>query len=92
MPPGREAEQRLTAHLRTVTSREIDLVRLDEAPPLLRFEIARDGRLLVERVPHLWSDTRARAMTDWWDWAPTARLFQRGAVARLRAEVSRGPA
>ena len=72
------------------TGRRTEIVALETAPPLLRFEIARDGRLLLERVPHEWSDFRARAMVDWWDWAPTARLFHRAAAARLRAQVGHG--
>jgi hypothetical protein len=30
-------------------------------------------------------------MTDWWDWAPTARLLNQAAVERLRATVADGP-
>jgi hypothetical protein len=67
-------------------------VLLNEAPPLLRFEIARDGQLLLERDPYAWSDFRAHAMIDWWDWAPTARLAQETMMTRLREEAHRGPA
>jgi predicted nucleotidyltransferase len=63
---------------------QLDVVYLDEAPPLLRFEIARDGVLLLERSPHLWQDFKARAMLDWWDWAPTARRIYAAACQRLR--------
>lgn len=72
--------------------RDVDLIALESAPPLLRFEIAKDGRVLLERTRHLWSDFRARAMVDWWDWAPLARRFHRAAAARLRAQANRGPA
>ena len=78
--------------LERATGRTVDVIALETAPPLLRFEIARDGRVLVERTPHIWSDFAARAMVDWWDWAPMARRFHHAAAARLRAEVSRGPA
>jgi predicted nucleotidyltransferase len=88
---GRENAAALEVALARVTRRRVDLVRLDVAPPLLRFEIARDGRLLLERTPHAWTDFRARAMTDWWDWAPTARLLNQAAVERLRATVADGP-
>lgn len=74
-----------------LVSRPVDIVRMDEAPPLLRFEIARDGILLVERQAHAWSDFRARAMVDWWDWAPTARAIQAAAVRRLREGLAHGP-
>jgi uncharacterized protein len=81
----------LAVTLERASGRTVDLTALEQAPPLLRFEIARDGRVLLERTPHLWSDFKARAMIDWWDWAPFARRFQQAAAARLRAQVLRGP-
>src|SRR5205823_482042 len=60
---------------------------LDTAPPQLRFEIARSGVLLFERTNGAWTRERARAMVDWWDWAPLARRIHDRAVARLRTEA-----
>lgn len=70
--------------------REVDVTDLDSAPPLLRFQIARDGVLLVEREPHAWTRFKARAMVDWWDWAPTARRLHKLYVQRLREETAHG--
>lgn len=67
--------------------RDVDLVDLRRAPPLLRFEISRDGVLLLEREPDTWTSFKARAMVDWWDWAPTARFLHRAAAARLRRQL-----
>ena len=80
----------LEAALGRACRRTVELVPLDRAPPLLRFEIARDGRVLLDRSPHAWVDFRARAMTDWWDWAPTARFLNSAAAARLRAALADG--
>lgn len=80
----------LALKLERATGRRVDLIDLASAPPLLRFEIARDGRVLVERQPYLWSDFKARAMVDWWDWAPIARRFHAAAAARLRTQVTDG--
>ena len=80
------------ADLSRAVGRPVDLVALETAPPLLRFEIARDGAVVLERIPHVWSDFRARAMVDWWDWAPLARRFHQAAARRLQEQVSRGPA
>ncbi len=91
-PDSSRARQRVEVDLGRAAGRPVDLIFLGEAPPLLRFEIARDGHVLVERRPYLWSDFKARAMRDWWDWAPYARRIQTAAIARLRAEASRGPA
>ena len=87
---GQESTAGLEVALARATGRRLDLVGLDTAPPLLRFEIARDGQLLLERTPHAWVDFRARAMTDWWDWAPTARFFHAAAASRLRAALADG--
>lgn len=90
----RDAERSpmLRVELERAAGRPVDLIWLEESPPLLRFEIARDGVVLVERVPHLWADFRAHAMIDWWDWMPTARMMHRVADARVRDEAGRGPA
>jgi uncharacterized protein YutE (UPF0331/DUF86 family)/predicted nucleotidyltransferase len=85
-----DGENMLQVRLARATGRSVDLVALDTAPPLLRFEIARDGQLLLERTPHLWSDFKAKAMVDWWDWAPIARRFQAAAAARLRRQAHGG--
>ncbi len=70
--------------------RAIDLVQLAEAPPLLRFAIASDGQLLQE--PGAWTEFKARAMVDWWDFAPTARMIHAAAIRRLREEGDDGQA
>ena len=67
--------------------RTVDLVDLRRAPPLLRFEIARDGVPILERGEDAWVRFKARAMLDWWDWAPFARRFNQLAARRLREEV-----
>ena len=75
--------ERIEIELGRSTRRRVDVVLLDEAPPLLRFEIAKDGIVLVEREKHAWADFRARAMLDWWDWAPVARTIEDGLIAGL---------
>lgn len=81
----------LAVTLARIAGREVDLIPLETAPPLLRFEIARDGAVLIQRAPHLWPDFRARAMVDWWEWAPLARRFATAAMARLQAQADHGP-
>jgi predicted nucleotidyltransferase len=74
-----------------VVARPVDIVHLSSAPPQLRFEIAREGRMLLEHRLHAWADFRARAMIDWWDWSPTARLIHSAAARRLHQQVKHGP-
>ncbi len=82
----------LEVALSRAAGREVDLVSLRDAPPLLRFEVARDGVVILEPVPHAWADFKAKAMIDWWDWAPTARAMHAASIARLREGIARGPA
>jgi hypothetical protein len=89
---GGQSASDLVVALERAAGRRVDLVTLDDAPPLLRFEIARDGIVLVEREPHAWADFRARAMIDWWDWAPTARMMHGVMAERVRQEAVRGSA
>jgi predicted nucleotidyltransferase len=89
---GADSSPTLRVALERAAGRPVDLVWLDEAPPLLRFEIARDGIVLLERDAHLWAEFRAHALIDWWDWAPTARLMHEAMTARLREEAGHGPA
>lgn len=74
----------------SVVPRPVDLVDLRRAPPLLRFEIARDGVVLVEGREGEWRRFREQAMLDWWDWAPFARMFHQLAAQRLREELVHG--
>jgi predicted nucleotidyltransferase len=86
-PDTPELRVKIEAELGRAAKRQVDLVFLESTPPLLRFEIARDGVLLVARDRNDWVDFRTRAMLDWWDWAPTARLIDEAAIRRLREKA-----
>jgi predicted nucleotidyltransferase len=76
--------QALEVDLARALQRTVDLIVLNTAPPLSRFEVARDGEVLLARERDDWTDFKTRAMIDWWDWAPTARRMHAAAAARLR--------
>lgn len=88
---GTHAEREAALNrIERAVGRAVDAVDVAEAPPLLRREIARAGQVVVERVPHAWSDFRMHAMIDWWDFAPFARRVH--AAARTRVlEKAHGP-
>lgn len=89
-PDTRAERRRVEVAAGRAARREVDVVYLVEAPPLLRFQIARDGVVLVARQPRAWPQFKARAMVDWWDWAPTARKIHAAYVRRLRDRVAHG--
>jgi predicted nucleotidyltransferase len=92
MAPTAEAPPALEVALERAAGRPASITLLHDAPPLLRFEIGRDGIVLVERQPGIWKRFRAQAMIDWWDWAPTVHMMHRAMARRLREEAGRGPA
>jgi predicted nucleotidyltransferase len=89
-PDTREARNKALLELDRAAGEGVDAVFLSEAPPLLRFEIARDGVLIKEGDSGLWTDFKAKAMVDWWDWAPTARKINQVIIQNLRAKVGSG--
>lgn len=78
--------------LERAAGRSLHVVFLGEAPPLLRFEISKDGVLLFQRQDDLWRRFKERALIDWWDWAPSERFITAAAVRRLRERVAHGQA
>ena len=91
-PDTPDVRSKVESELWRAAERTLDLIFLDKAPPLLRFEIARDGVLLHQEQDHLWTDFKTRAMLDWWDWAPTAKRIEEALIRRLREKVAHGQA
>jgi predicted nucleotidyltransferase len=80
------AELDLQADLTRATGRDVDLVRLDRAPTLLRWEIARTGRVLVSNPPAERIRFLSAAASEHADFAPdaerAARLYRRRLLER----------
>jgi predicted nucleotidyltransferase len=89
-PDTPDARRKALIELERAAGRAVDPVYLNEAPPLLRFEISRDGVLFLEREEGLWTDFRVKAMVDWWDWAPYAKRIEEASIRRLREKVAHG--
>jgi predicted nucleotidyltransferase len=89
-PNASAVRRNVQAELERAAGRSLDIVFLDGAPPLLRFEISKDGVLLFQKEDHLWTDFKTRAMVDWWDWAPIAKRIEGAAIRRLREKVKHG--
>jgi predicted nucleotidyltransferase len=67
--------------------REPHVVDLAEASDWLRFEAARDGVLIHEGEPGLWSRFKAEAMLRYFDLAPIIAICAEGVRRRLIAET-----
>jgi predicted nucleotidyltransferase len=85
--PGRrfslDEELALGVALEETLGREVDLVRLDHASTLLRFQASR-GRCLHQGRPGAFSDFVARALLEYEDLKPILRRCAGGMFRRLR--------
>ena len=69
-------ELTLQTELSRVSGRQVDLVRLDRASTLLRWQVVRYGRALVEAEPFAAARFTADAVAEYLDFAPA---FERAA-------------
>ena len=81
---GFDEELALAAELEQILGREVDLVRLDTASTLLRFE-ASQGRRLYEARPGSFADFVARALVEHEDLRPILLRCAAGMFRRLKA-------
>ena len=63
---------------------DVDVVVLNEAPPLLAVEVLREGHLLYNRNDRLRVDFQIRALREYRDTAPLRRLLAEALEARVR--------
>jgi predicted nucleotidyltransferase len=82
-------ELALQARLALFAKREVDLVRLDQCTPALRFRVAREGIPLVAQ-PSALSAFRARAGIEHAELAPLVRRANELFLNRLRVPGSGG--
>jgi predicted nucleotidyltransferase len=71
----------LAARLEAATGRRVDLVVMDEAPPVLAYRIFRDGQTIVVRDKPALDARRARAILEYLDFRPVEQLCARGVLA-----------
>jgi len=66
-------EADLASRLERASGRKVDVVHLDQASTLLKFEVVRDGKLLLERAPGDFARFREEALGEYLDFIPTYR-------------------
>jgi predicted nucleotidyltransferase len=77
----------LQAELARVCGRDVDLVRLDRAPTLVKWKVARDGQVLLQWSPSEAARFVASAASEYLDFAPS---FERAAERFRRSLVRAG--
>ena len=83
------AESRLARTLSLATGRNVDLIRLQRASTLLKWQIASKGVPLVERTPGEFARFRAMAASEYLEFAPAfsyhGEIFRRRLIEQGRA-------
>ena len=69
----------------------IDLVVLNDAPPLLRFEVIRVRHVLYNRDDEARVAFEVRTMQEWFDWEPRYTRMQQARLQHFAAKASRRP-
>jgi predicted nucleotidyltransferase len=78
-------EVTLQTELNRVSGHQVDLVRLDRAPTLVRWQVVRYGRVLVEAWPFAAARFTADTVAEYLDFAPA---FERAAENFRRALIA----
>ncbi len=78
-----QAELELATALSAAVGREVDLVRLDTADPLVGREVAQTGLCLLESEPGEFAAFRAAAMSRWADFEETIAPHRSRFLRRL---------
>lgn len=81
------AELALQEHLERACGRTVDLVRLDHGTPLLRWEVAKNGKCLLEAIPGEFARFRADAAIEHDEFIDQ---YRQGAEAFRRAVIRDG--
>ncbi len=61
----------------------VDLVMLNEADPLLKFQVYSKGMPAYVRTPVLAEKIKWHAIKEYWDCLPGRKIFEKTALARL---------
>jgi predicted nucleotidyltransferase len=82
-------ELALQAELTRVCERDVDLIRLDLAPTLVKWQVVRDGQVLLEQAPFAAARFIAITTAEYLDFAPAldraTEIFRRRLVASAGA-------
>jgi len=77
--------QRLWNALSALFPADVDLTMLNHAEPLISYQVASEGVVLLEAVPDTWETWKSYAVRHYWD----TRKFREGLKAYLAARAEK---
>lgn len=80
-----KTQTEIVADLTSLLGRsDIDVVVLNDAPPLLKHEVIKNGKVLFEKKPDIRWDFEVNSELKFYDFAPIRRLFWESLVKRVK--------
>ena len=73
----------LQLELQKVLKNEVDLIILDQAPPLLRYKVLKTGILIIEKDRAAFRDFFKRTIYEYFDFLPVFNLYRKKMRRRL---------
>ncbi len=78
-----EMREELTYRLEKILRKQVDVVILNRAGPVLRHQVAKHGKLLFEREPQLSCAYKFFTLRDYEDYLPLQRFYVRALDKKL---------
>lgn len=77
-PPAKYLDLRLDLQLKLqqTLKKEVDLIILNQAPPLLRYKILKNGILIIEKDRTSYRDFFVRTINEYFDFFPVFNLYR----------------
>ena len=88
--PSEMGQLDLAAHLMNITGRKVDLVVLNQAPPLLKFQVIKKGKILFDRSGDLHTHFCVQTLFEMDDIRLLLRRSNKIIVEQIRQEVLHG--
>ncbi len=92
IPESEYLSRRLTwmHDLSSLVTKEVDIVFLNEAGPVLTHQVLLYGKVLFERDPRETTAFKARSMVEYVDWLPYQNRLNQSVLQHFKRGVTRG--
>lgn len=67
--------ERIREKLEKISGRKVDVVSLNDSPPLMKFEVIKNGKLLFEKDKDARVEFEVRSLSEFYDLEPLRRHF-----------------
>ncbi|MFH1227466.1 MAG: nucleotidyltransferase domain-containing protein [Planctomycetota bacterium] len=73
----------LSLELGALLGREVDVIILNNADTLLKYEIYRTGKIIFEKTPAISRGIMAESLGEYYDYQPILRMYHKSAIKMI---------